>query len=102
MGRVWDGFWEGLGRFWDGFGRGLGEIWKDFERSGRYLGHFWGSLGCLLVLGCILLLFVAFGCFWQFFVVFCYLILPQGSEVSEQSERVKLSGAASAGAEKCF
>ena len=45
------------------FGRGLGEVWKDFERSGGYLGHFWDSLGCLLVLGCILVVFVACDCF---------------------------------------
>ena len=62
-GRVWERFGTGFGRVWEGFGEGLGEVWKDFERSGRYFGHFWDSLGCLLVLGCILFVFVACDCF---------------------------------------
>ena len=78
MGRVWEGVWKG-------FGRGLGEVWKDFERSGRYLGHFWDSLGCLLVLGCILFVFVACDCFWLSFSCFLSFNTARG----ERSERAK-------------
>ena len=60
MGRVLGGVGRVLGRV-------LGEVWDRFgrilERSGGYLGHFWASLRCLLVLGCILFVFVACDCF---------------------------------------